>query len=215
MTTILLALIGALANHIRGGLLTVLRMEYLMKRYGYTWGQVSEMVGNTLKTLGKQGNHILFALLYTTQLYVSPWYLVGLSSVLLYAGMYGGASMGWGTYINGMISREIRDEKEITVIDSLVLKGKTDHPVLRNTVALSLRGLLWTICLSVAFSLVSIFTKVSALLIFGILPVGLLMGPTYLLAMEICQRITFRGNGWQVGEYFWGFVLWGSVAILI
>lgn len=52
---------------------------------------------------------------------------------------------------------------------------------------------------------------------FLIFPVGLLMGSAYLLAMEICQRIPgmVRGNGWQVGEYFWGFILWGSLAYLI
>jgi hypothetical protein len=52
---------------------------------------------------------------------------------------------------------------------------------------------------------------------FLIFPVGLLMGSAYLLAMEICQRIPgmVRGNGWQIGEYFWGFILWGSLAYLI
>lgn len=212
---ILIALFGALMNHIRGGLLAVLRIKYVAVRDKISYWEANPKVSRIFNTIGKQGNHILFSVVFTASLHIQDWRLALLSLLVLYIGMFGGAAPGWGTYINGMINREIRDEEEISFIDKLVLTGKADHPVLRNTIALSLRGVMWTACLAVAFFILSLFDIASPYLIFGILPVGLLMGPTYLLAMEICQRITTRGNGWQIGEYFWGFVLWGCIAILI
>lgn len=206
MLSFFIAVCGLLMNRIRGGGLTVFSWDMNWTREGDS---------SFTKSAGKIGNDLVFALLFSAFLFSEIGVPFLLSVAILFLAMWGGRSVGWGTYIGGMIDKKVSGDKEVEIIDKLVL-GKTDHPVLRNTAALSLRGLFWSFCLVIGFALVS-FIAYIPLTFLLILPIGLLMGPIYLLAMTICERHqdAIRGFGWSIGEYLWGFVLWGSCATLI
>lgn len=121
-----------------------------------------------------------------------------------------GRSFGWGGYIAGMIDKKIdHNRRDVKFIDYLFLKGD-NNPVLRCWAALSVRGLMWSFCLCSGFYAIKLLGfELSDRIIF-ILPSGLLMGSAYFLAITICDKLTFRGNGWQYGELLWGAILWGS-----
>jgi hypothetical protein len=197
--TILLFLLGGIVNRIRGGWLYDILHKYNI---------------NYLCPYVKQFNDFVFAITFS--------YLLGnhlnnkglIEFAILYVSMWSGRSLGWGIYINGMIEKRVIKEEEIKIIDKIFL-SKSNYPVLRNCLALSARGLIWTNCFLMGFvSLDCIFYFKTGLLL-QIL--GLLMGPIYLLSMEICQRIPgfIRGNGWQLGEFFWGSVLWTATYLII
>ena len=116
-----------------------------------------------------------------------------------------------------MIDSTIDKNRKDAIIADGIFFGLSDWPVLAGFIALSFRGLMWTSLLAISLILIALCHVIIDFESLLIIPIGLLMGSAYLLAMEICQRIPgmVRGNGWQIGEYFWGFILWGSLAYLI
>ena len=136
--------------------------------------------------------------------------------IALFLGMLIGRSKGWGCYIGGMIFYRVYPEEEVKWIDRLVMNNN-NHPVIRNCIALSLRGLMWTVPLAIAFWICSLLGFYIAPTFFGIIPLGLLMGPVYLFTIELCERVLTKNrvDGWQWGELFWGFILWGGCALMI
>lgn len=207
------ASIGALMNRIRGGMLN----DWL----GNTgiWALIS----------GKTLNDIVFAAWFTFLFGITslgfennePIYEVNFSLTafsILFGAMWLGRLPGWGTYIGGMIDKMVKPEKEIEQIDELVL-SKTNYPVLRNTVALSLRGLMWSIMLAVGFFMAKVFAfpQINMVSVVQFSLCGLLMGPTYLITMEFIEKVLKknRGLGWSWGEHVWGFVLWGLAAGIV
>lgn len=210
----LTALLGALMNKIRGGLLTNLYASYLMRK-DYEWEDAIEKAEKFLKPFSKQLHAIVFAF---TFIYLVPttliidWYDV----VILYSAMFAGQSFGWGQYIEGMINKKMPTEPEIKIIDLVTIRNIKD-PVLACCAALSLRGALWSFCVLVGLATVIMIDLDDPKNINLIFPTGFLMGPLYLLAMELCERLKgfTRGNGWQFGEYFTGFFFWGSWAYFL
>mgnify|MGYP003638288264 FL=1 len=204
MYNIIIAIVGALMNRVRGGYLTT-------PSWKMNW--TNEGVESPTKSIGKIGNDVIFSLFFTLPLFSGINLDSILSFTILFFAMWTGRSFGWGTYIGGMIEKKVAGEEEIIWIDKLVL-NKTDHPVFRNTAALSLRGLMWSVSLVIGFIAIAPFSYIPLTVLF-ILPVGLFMGPVYLLAMKISENGKGRGFGWSLGEIFWGFVLWGTCAISI
>ena len=215
ISTILSAAIGTVINRVRGGLLN----EWIS---GKGW---SAFIG------GKMINDMVFALWFTVLLGLSYQGGVGSEAkydsdfnlyamLALFAAMWLGRAPGWGDYIGNMIRKQDNGGKEIEQIDELVRSDDPDDkPVLRNTVALSLRGVMWTVPLAAGF-LIAKFVAFPAISVASLIPlilVGLLMGPVYLIAIEVSEKLLKRGRdmGWPYGEYFWGAVLWGAVACII
>lgn len=204
MYNLIIAIVGAVMNRVRGGGLTTLAWEQ-------NW--TNEGKEHPTKSIGKIGNDVIFSLMFVLPLFSGVTVNSCLGFAILFFAMWTGRSFGWGTYIGGMIEKKVTGEEEIIWIDKLVL-NKTDHPVLRNMAALSLRGLMWSVSLVVGFTILKSFVYIPFTYLF-ILPIGLLMGPVYLLAMKISEQGKGRGFGWSLGEIFWGFVLWGTCGISI
>lgn len=212
-----IALLGALMNKIRGGLLAALYAKRLVRLYHLPFVEAEQRAENKFKFFGKHIHHLVFALVFT--LIISP---VTTSQridcfLLLSVAMLAGSCMGWGNYINAMIDGTVDKNRKDAIIADGIFFALSDRPVLAGFFALSFRGLMWTSLLIISLFMIALFLIPISGKSFLIFPVGLLMGSAYLLAMEICQRIPgmVRGNGWQIGEYFWGFILWGSLAYLI
>lgn len=130
----------------------------------------------------------------------------------LFIASMAGRSLGWGAYIGNMIVKIDNGEEEIKFIDKIIRDFKFPYhkPVIRNTAALSLRGLLWTMPIAIAFW----FNDFPAS--FWIGSIGLLMGPVYLAVIEACGTLLKdRHSGWKYSEYVWGAVLWGLITIAI
>jgi hypothetical protein len=140
------------------------------------------------------------------------------AALILFGAMWLGRAPGWGVYVGGMIRKHVTGEKEIEQIDRLVL-SETDHPVLRNAIALSLRGLMWTVSLSVGFLLLKLMWY-STIPVDGIILLslsGALMGATYFIGIEFVERVLkrFRDEGWAFSEYLWGGLLWAIITLTI
>ena len=115
--------------------------------------------------------------------------------------MWLGTCFGWGSYIGGLIDKKIQPRGDSKILDYLFLR-KTTHPILRNALALNLRGLLWSSCLAIGFYISQ--AKISYIVIFS----GLMMGFIYTLSCSIGEKIRSRGDGWHVGEFLFGTYLW-------
>lgn len=198
--------LGALMNRVRGGLIN----------------DQLKLSGRGLYALvnGKILNDVVYAAWFTMLLGLSyhgfingaPSYTIDFNWALfqMFAlTMFLGRAPGWGEYIGGMIRRTVSKVPEITHIDELLFDN-SNYPVLRNMVALSLRGVMWTAALGLGFD-----QFLTAFEFWLLSASGLLMGPTYLLSIEIMQRIKKRDNGWQLGEWLWGGLLWGLVYCLL
>lgn len=201
-----IAITGLIMNRIRGGGLTVLSWDMNWTNRGKE---------KPTKSIGKILNDVVFGFLFSLLLidgFNSDFFF---SFVILFFAMWIGRSFGWGTYIGGMIEKRVSYEEEIVWIDKLIL-NKSNYPVARNAIALSLRGLMWTVSLVAGFFLVDVFAQVPKQIVY-LSPVGLLMGLCYYLTIKFADRHEFliRGKGWSLGEFLWGFVLWGFCAFFI
>ena len=212
---IFVAILGGLMNKIRGGIITAYYAQYL-KRKGLPWAEAEKKAESILKTASKQSHHIVFALTFA---FIYPIKLDPdwIDAVILYVAMVAGQSVGWGEYIKGMISKKSTGKPEVRLIDFLTVDYFVLRPVFANTLALSIRGFFWSFCIFVGFFAIIVRGLNDPSNLLWVMPSGLCMGILYLLAMEICQRIKGlqRGNGWQLGEIFTGFVFWGSWAYLM
>lgn len=201
-----IAITGMIMNRVRGGGLTVLSWNMNWTRRG---------VEKPTKSIGKIGNDLVFAWIFSLLLIDGFDRYFYLSFAILFFAMWIGRSFGWGTYIGGMIEKKVTYEEEIVWIDKLIL-NKSNYPVARNAIALSFRGLMWTVSLVAGFLLIDTFAEVPKQILY-LTPVGFLMGLCYYLTIKFADRHEFiiRGKGWSLGEYLWGFVLWGCCGYLI
>lgn len=199
---ILISLIGALTNRIRGGWATDIARKY-------KWIDSKEEVPNV-----KAFNDIVYALVFSWVVGLKLQYSDLAVLLILFLSMWAGRSMGWGGYISAMIDKKIdHDRDDILLLDKW-FRGD-DEPILSGWAALSLRGFIWSTCLYLGFLAISHLGYELSSSFYYIPFIGLGMGTVYLLAIEVCNKITFRGNGWQWGELIFGSVLWGGVTWLI
>ena len=199
---ILISLIGALTNRIRGGWLT----DIARKK---NWISSQEEIPYV-----KDFNDFVYALVFSCLIdFRYDWTALG-GFLILFGSMRLGRSMGWGGYISAMIDKEIDHNRDDILLLDKWFRGN-DEPILSGWAALSLRGFIWSTCLYLGFLGVKYFGYELSPNFYHIPFIGLSMGTCYLLAIEICNKITFRGNGWQWGEIIFGGVLWGSIALLI
>ncbi len=215
MTVFLITLLGALMNKIRGGLIADIYSKWLVKD-GYEPVDAIVKAEKFWKPFAKHFNHVIFAMVFLLPL--DPIYQTQglLCLVLLSVGMLGGSSWGWGGYIDSAIEKKIDHNRDDVKLLDKWFRGN-DEPVLSGWAAMSVRGFMWTGCIAISFILMKAFGVVVPNKVFWIAPVGLSMGTCYLVSMEICQRLPYmkRGNGWQIGEYVFGAVLWGSLAYFL
>jgi len=200
------AFLGALMNKIRGGILTDL-MWSVGRLFGKDWTKSEVPLTKTL-------NDLVFAGAFTCVISGGSVYTLDAlyMFIALFLSMMIGNRFGWGSYINGMFQDKIGIDirKQISWIDNLVFPSKS-HPDLRNCLALSLRGLMWTLPLTIAFWICSLLGFYIAPTFVWIFPLGLLMGFVYLFTTnEIIEH-----SGWAWGEILWGYILWGACAALI
>lgn len=198
------SLIGAIANRVRGGGIN----DRLVKL---------EWIDSVDDFQNKLVHDIIFALIFSSIAPIAFVWQFFWVFACLFLTMWAGRSVGWGVYIDGIIAAKKPEQGEVKIIDELVF-SKTNHPVLRHTIALSLRGLFWTACLAVGFALSYLpsgipcpWGKISL--------IGLLMGITYLCTARICQFITrktgFKLPEWGASEMVWGFIMWGLIYAII
>lgn len=212
---VLIAILGAVMNKIRGGLIADKYYNWLIKD-GYEPVDAIYKAEKFWKPFAKHFNAFVFAVVFMLRL--DPIYQTQglLCLVMLYAGMLGGSSWGWGGYVTAKIDKKIdHDRDDVKLLDKW-FRGN-DEPVLSGWAAMSVRGFMWTGCIAISFIIMKAFGVVVPNKVFWIAPVGLTMGTCYLVSMEICQRIPgmIRGNGWQIGEYVFGAVVWGSLAYFL
>ena len=117
--TIFVAILGGLMNKIRGGIITAYYAQYL-KRKGLPWDEAEKKAESILKTASKQSHHIVFALTFA---FICPIKLDPdwIDAVILYVAMVAGQSVGWGEYINGMISKRSTGKPEVKLVDFLTV----------------------------------------------------------------------------------------------
>lgn len=197
-----ICILGAAMNRIRGGGIN----DFLLEK-------------GIIKTIGgfrnKAFHDVVFSFLFAYLISPSVGLFIG-CALILFLTMWAGRSMGWGTYIQGIIDSKVLNETEIRFIDKIAL-SKKNHPVIRNVIALSLRGLIWSICLAAGFyachKLGASFHNNPV----SIILVGSWMGVVYLAAIRFCQKTQkiFKLAQWGFAEMVWGFVLWGSLYQII
>lgn len=188
--------LGAFFNRIRGGWLFDLAQKYpTLCKIIIALGLMEKDEIRFVKDL----NAIVYGIVFASV--VGNYWL----ALVFYASMRAAFSFGWGGYIDGMINCRIDHGKtDVRILDALL---SHKHPVFTCWLALSLRGLMASIILSIPFYF---FTAGWIAIAYT----GLLMGTIYLLACEICERVTFRGNGWQWGEVVFGGYLWATIYLL-
>ena len=114
---------------------------------------------------------------------------------------------GWGEAVACVLGGgKVSDRSDCPMIDDIVdnakitYKGKvyklTDYPVLFGWVWLSLRGLLSSFIMGLAFQNIPYMLT------------GLLMGTVYWIGGRIGKIIPDGKNGWSWSEYLWGGVLY-------
>lgn len=194
------AVLGALMHRVRGGLLNILAAKYGLIKTKNAYG---ELENPYLKTAGKLSNDIVYGL-FNAALLGFTWH----AALILSGAMMLGRHAGWGAYIMGMIQRKVLHEKEVEFIDEIVLQ-KDNYPYLRNAIALSLRGLLFTGALYLGFSVVGDIGGSATPFDVALLLSGLLMGGIYAISIEFAGK--YKNNrhlGWGYGEYLIGGLLW-------
>jgi len=184
---LLVALLGGLVNRVRGG--GILRFRFVKAFYDCTFACTF--------TLLTYPHWCLYTVIVVLGYFLTSWL---------------GRSFGWGAYIGGILRKEIVKEEEVQWIDE-VISGLHMAPVYLNTLALSLRGLMWTSSVACATLLLPDLSYLTSLIV---ATVGLTMGPSYLASAYIGDKIyNNRDLGWSIGEYVFGAVLWGSLALLL
>lgn len=195
-------IIGAITNRIRGGWAT----DIARKK---EWISTKEEI-----PFVKDFNDFIYASLFSCLIALNRDWTCFAVFALLFSSMRLGRSMGWGGYISAMIDQKIDHRRDDVLLLDKWFRGN-DEPVLSGWAALSLRGLIWSTCLYLGFLGIK-YLGYDLNNNFHYIPlIGLSMGTCYLIAILVCERLTFRGNGWQWGELLFGGVLWQSVAWLI
>ena len=209
---ILIAIIGATVNRIRGGWLTDFvrtkpNLKVLLediKLYGYK----DDLKGEVYYV--KDFNDLVFAYCFTFWMPLT-WDSVACFA-LIFTGMRGGRSFGWGGYLEAIIHEKINHDRDDILLFDKWFRGN-DEPILSGWAATSLRGLMWSSLTYLGFYLTSFF---------GYPPmnpyvslIGLSMGTIYLITITIFDHWKVKGSGWGWGEIIFGAIFWGSFAIAI
>ena len=184
MSSIIICLLSSLLWRIRGGL----RIPFTDKKFPL--------------------NKIWYALFYAgsfcylTQWNLNVWIVCSIAVLTSYQ------AYGWGEYISCVTGGGKPSERsDCDLVDDIVdnmqisYKGKvyklTDYPVLFGWVGLSLRGLILSFIIGLAFNNIPyMFT-------------GLSMGTCYWLGGRIGRKILKKEDktSWDIGEYIFGFNL--------
>ena len=137
---ILIALIGATVNRIRGGGLTdFVRTKpklqaFLEKIKLYRYEEGGDKLGKVFYV--KDFNDLIFAYCFT---FWMPLAWESLACFLLIgAGMRGGRSFGWGGYMESIANKEINHERDDILLFDKWFRGN-DEPILSGWAALTLR----------------------------------------------------------------------------
>jgi len=216
LSILVVSIIGGISNRIRGGTLTdYIRTkpklkDFLTKIKLYNY---KEDVRGELDYV-KDFNALVFASCISYGLEIrSDW--TGLAAfILLYGSMRLGGSSGWGGYITAMIDKKIDHNRDDVKLFDKWFRGN-DESVLSGWAALSLRGVMWATTIHIALAIIEYIGYDVAESFKQIPLLGIAMGSIYLAAIEICERLTFRGNGWQWGEVAFGAYFFGGVFCLI
>lgn len=206
----LIFIFGFIFNRIRGGLLTDLvnSTPKLRKKVVSTCFYDRE---KKEVRYAKVLHDLVFTLIFSIVLKATFF-----GSVFIYLGMLAGRSMGWGAYIGGLIDDTIKDGGEIKFIDKLFLTNK-DHPDIRNTAALGIRGMMWTAC--IAFGIAIGCSDVISLKQIGLIIIsGLPMGVIYNAVFEIDERYKIAlplVGAWGIAEMFFGGYLWSTLYLIL
>lgn len=195
----MILLLGAVFNRIRGGWLTDLvnrtttLKKILIKLKIYRKDEVQHV---------KDLAALVFSFTYCYYFDISYYY-----SFVFYLAMKLGASFGWGGYISAMIERKIdHNRDDVKLLDKWFRSDR--FPVLSGWAGLSLRGVMWSTSIYLAFLIFNYFGYKFNDSFHYIPLAGLAMGSIYLASCEIMQRISFRGYGWQLGEFLFGAYIW-------
>lgn len=211
----MILLIGALINHIRGGYLTVLVAKYYyMPKYNCTYEVAVVKAEKIFKSLGKNLNDTIFAFTFCFYLKISIGWLFLEAFTIYFLCMRAGRSFGWGGYISSMINKQIDHGRDDVKLLDKWFRGN-DEPVLSGWAALSCRGFMWSSLLYFGFFLTTLLGVEVAESYIYIPLLGFTMGSAYLFSMWLGERITTRGNGWQIGEVVFGAILWGGSGYLL
>lgn len=201
-----LIILGSIFNRIRGGWLTDLvdktttLKKILIKLKIYREKEVQHV---------RDLNATAFALTYCYCFNVEYRYMI-----IFYLSMRLAASFGWGGYIEGMISKKIQHNRDdVSLLDKWFRSDR--HPVASSWAALSFRGMMWSTSIYLAFAILDYFGYEFGDSYHYIPLLGFAMGSIYLASCEIMQRITQRGNGWQLGEVLFGAYIWFIPTLLL
>jgi len=99
-------------------------------------------------------------------------------------GMFVGALPAWGVWVGGIVNR---------------------INLLKNTLLLSARGLLWSVCIAASlyyFNHAALYTAF----------IGLLMPAAYHLSRSL---VSDPPKAWAFGEYIWGGIFWGLITFIL
>ena len=199
---IIFALLGALVNRIRGGWAT----DFARSK---NWISEKDKIPKV-----KLLNDIIYSTAFAVLLDFRDSWNDLFCVLILFGSMALGRAMGWGGYISAMIDKEIDHNRDDVKILDKWFRGN-DEPILSGWAALSIRGFMWSSCIYLGFLAIS-FLGHDLPNSFHYIPlVGLFMGSSYLLAITVCDKLSFRGNGWQYGEMLFGGVLWGLIYYLV
>lgn len=185
-------ILGGLVNAIRGG-------------QWFIWFGMNEAAADVFKKKYfwlkcDYINALIFggAIYYTS----SDWAL----ALLSIGTMLAGATPGFGDYIGAVGGWRTDNLQENRFIDPLISRLKR-WPQIWGWAGLSLRGLWWGVCLAAPFWW---FGRNDVALDF--LCNGLFMAPAYWAAIEwMDSRVQRRGEGWGLGEIFYGAILWSAL----
>ncbi|CAB5212896.1 hypothetical protein UFOVP191_58 [uncultured Caudovirales phage] len=142
------------------------------------------------------------------------YYLTGSAylSLASFAAMWLGAMAGWNKYIGFLGGWEQGELSKLAYIDFFISPLKK-WPRLWGFFGLSLRGLMWGICLSIPFFIFG-YHAVAIKFIY----LSATMGICYLLSIEyMLSRIptgNWQGAGWGISELVYGGVLWHALTYI-
>ena len=113
MIVLIAAFIGSIFNRIRGGGLTNLAWKL-------NWAHEGDET--FWKSFSKIINDVVFGLFFTLALNEFSFSNFSFTTFfIIYGMMFLGRAPGWGSYIGGMIDKEVKGEKEIEQIDEIIL----------------------------------------------------------------------------------------------
>lgn len=189
---VIIFIIGGILNRLRGGGFSKKEIPFVKTIYDISYASIFSFI---ISRVGYIGSDLFYVL------------------TILFLSMRLGRSFGWGGYINAIIFGEIdKDRSDVKIIDYFFKKSK--NPTIGGTVALSVRGFIWSSCLYLGFLVINKLTLLGNN--FYYIPlIGLAMGPIYLISSLVYKVLTDKKGGWPLAEIIFGGYLWAMIYILI